>query len=242
MRAVNLIPADERRNGSAGGRSGGVAYVLIGALAMLVVLAGAYGLIAKSVHDRAAKLADVTARAQAAEATAGDLAEFTKFAALRKERTQTIKTLAAGRVDWEQMLREIARTMPSNAWLTSLKGANAPASTGSTPPAAGAATPAPATPAATPAPSIELGGCTTSQRAVSGLMADLRRIAGVTDVRLASSVKAASEAGSAASSASRTGSDPCSGASRTVFSMTLSFEAPATGAAPTTPTTPGSPG
>jgi Tfp pilus assembly protein PilN len=235
MRAVNLIPADERRSRSAGGRSGGLAYVLVGTLAMLVVLAGMYGLITKSVNDRAAKLADVTARAQAAEATAGDLAEFTKFAALRKERTQTVKTLAAGRVDWEQMLREIARTMPSNAWLTSLKGAKAAATSGSTPPAGGAATPAPTTAAATPAPSIELGGCTTSQRAVSGVMAGLRRIAGVTDVRLASSAKGTSDSGSAASSASRSGSDPCSGGRRTVFSMTLTFKAPGTGAATTIP-------
>ena len=39
MRAVNLIPADERRGaGGIAGRSGGVVYVLVGGLAVLVAL------------------------------------------------------------------------------------------------------------------------------------------------------------------------------------------------------------
>lgn len=236
MRAVNLIPVDERRNRSTGGRSGGIVYVLVGALAMLVVLAGSYGLLTKSVRDRTAELADVTARATAAEKATGDLDAFTKFAALRRQRTQAVKTLADGRVNWELTLSEIARTMPSNAWLTTLKGTKAAASTGSAP---AAGTPAP-TGAAAPGPSIELGGCTTSQRAVSSLISDLRRITGVTDVRLTSSAKGDSgsgsgSAGSAAAASSSAGSDPCSGGRRTVFAMTLSFQATASRAAATTP-------
>jgi Tfp pilus assembly protein PilN len=234
MRAVNLIPVDERRNRSAGGRSGGIVYVLVGALAMLVVLAGSYGLLTKSIRDRTTALADVTARAAAAEKRTGDLDEFTKFAALRRQRTEAVKTLADGRVDWELMLSEIARTMPANAWLTTLKATKAAASTATAP---AAARPAPATAAAAPGPSIELGGCTTSQRAVSALMADLRRITGVTDVRLASSAKgdSGSGSGSSGSGASGSSSDPCSGGRRTVFAMSLSFQATATRAAAATP-------
>jgi len=39
MKAVNLIPSEERRGGPAGpGRSGGAAYIVLGALGVLAVL------------------------------------------------------------------------------------------------------------------------------------------------------------------------------------------------------------
>ena len=43
MRAVNLIPTDQQRGaGGAAGKSGGGAYIFLGALALLVVLAAGY--------------------------------------------------------------------------------------------------------------------------------------------------------------------------------------------------------
>ena len=49
MKAVNLIPAEERRGGASGsGHSGGAVYVVLGALALVVVMAAAYTL---STHD-----------------------------------------------------------------------------------------------------------------------------------------------------------------------------------------------
>ncbi|MDX6726446.1 MAG: hypothetical protein QOK49_1251, partial [Baekduia sp.] len=50
MRAVNLIPTDQQRGaGGAAGRSGGGAYILLGALALIVAMAGAYVLAGKKV-------------------------------------------------------------------------------------------------------------------------------------------------------------------------------------------------
>ena len=43
MKAVNLIPAEERRDTGVAGRSGGGAYALLGALVVLVVLASLVG-------------------------------------------------------------------------------------------------------------------------------------------------------------------------------------------------------
>jgi Tfp pilus assembly protein PilN len=231
MRAINLIPPDERGDHSRAGRSGGAVYVLLGALALLVVLAGTYSLTSKSIHDRTAELADVTARADAAARTAGHLAEYAEFAKRRKERSDAVTALATARVDWAEILREIARTMPSDASLTSMKGTKASASGAAAPGASGSATtpPSGSPTVAAPAPTLELGGCTTSQRDVSRVMASLRGVTGVTDVRLASSAKGgASGSASATSSASASSAGPCSGDGRAQFTMTLSFK-PAAG-------------
>jgi Tfp pilus assembly protein PilN len=241
MKAVNLIPLDERRGAAAAARSGGAVYALLAALATLAVLAATYGLVTRAAHDRARQLADVTARADAADAAAGRLSAYVDFAALRQQRTAAVKTLAGGRTDWAHILREIARTMPSDAWLTSLHGTTG-ASTGPAP-AGAAASPAPAAAAATAAaaPSIELGGCTTSQTAASRLMVDLRSIDGIADVKLNSSAKGATSQASPASGGSGSGSGPCSGPGRATFAMTLAFKAPAPGApTPTRDATAGS--
>jgi Tfp pilus assembly protein PilN len=228
MKAVNLIPVEER-GGASAGRSGGIVYVLLAGLATLAVLATTYGFFARASHHRARDLAEVTARADAADAIAKELAPYVDFAGQRKQRTQTVMGLAATRTDWARVLREVARTMPSNAWLTSLHGTDGAAATSAAGASGPVATPAAATAAA---PSVEIGGCTTSQAAVSQLMVGLRRIDGIDDVRLSSSSKGGAGNGASPSNASSSESGPCSGSSRATFSMTLTFKA-ASGAATT---------
>jgi Tfp pilus assembly protein PilN len=240
MRAINLIPAEERRGGSAAGRSGGLVYVVLGTLGLLAALAAMYGVATKANRDKQAELADVTARAAAAERAAHALAGYTDFAAVRRQRAQAVKTIAEGRVDWAHVLHEVARTVPSDAWLTSLHAKSGAAATGAANPTpAGGTTPSAAagsaTGAAPAAPLIDLDGCTTGQSAVSKLMAELRRIDGVAKVQLTSSAKgtAAGSAGASSSSASTSGASggPCSKPGRATFAMTLSFRAPAAPAA-----------
>jgi Tfp pilus assembly protein PilN len=229
MRAINLIPIEEQGGRSAAGRSGGLVYVLLGALTLLAALAAMYGVAAKATHDKQAELADVTTRAAAAERTAHALAPYTGFGDVRRQRTQAVTSLANARVDWAHVLHELARTMPSGSWLTSVHaktgGATATPSAATTTPAAGA-------PAG---PSVDLTGCTTAQSAVPALMADLRRIDGVSGVRLttASKAEAASGAGAAsASTAAASASDgPCAKPGRVTFAMTLSLRTSASAAA-----------
>lgn len=236
MRAINLIPAEERRARAGAGRSDGLAYVLLGGLAVLAVLAAIYGVTTKAANDKRAELTNVTARAAAAQRTADALVGYTDFSAVRQQRTGAVKALAAKRVDWAHVLHEVARTMPSDAWLTSLhaKSGAAPAgaapgtsATGATPSATGAS---PAGAAAAP-PSIDLTGCTTGQPAIPELMAELRRIDGVADVTLASSTKGASgsaaTASSTAASTSGAGGGPCTKPGRATFALTLTFHAQA---------------
>ena len=70
MKAVNLIPSEERRGSTRAGASGGAAYVLLGVLALLVVMAGAYAVAGKNLNDKRSELARVTREAEAAEAKA----------------------------------------------------------------------------------------------------------------------------------------------------------------------------
>ncbi|HYF28171.1 MAG TPA: hypothetical protein VD931_20670 [Baekduia sp.] len=190
MRAVNLIPAEERRGGGgSAGRSGGGVYVLLGALAAFVVLAGLWVAAGRQVDDRARQLAEVRTKADAAQATADKLAAYSRFATVAQSRLETVRNVAASRFDWSHTLREVGRVIPEDVALESLDGSVAPPAAPAGDPAAAAATPS--------GPTLKIIGCTPSeQRAVARLMARLRQIDGVKNVALESSAK--EEAGAAA--------------------------------------------
>jgi hypothetical protein len=127
VKAVNLIPREERRGGpGAPARSGGAVYILLGALGILVVAVVAYVLTNNSITDKKAELAKVTSQATAAEAQAAALRPFREFAALKQTRASTVSSLAASRFDWERVMRQLAIVLPSNVWLTSVVGTVAP--------------------------------------------------------------------------------------------------------------------
>ncbi|HEX2105177.1 MAG TPA: hypothetical protein VHF51_16100 [Solirubrobacteraceae bacterium] len=227
MNAVNLMPAGERRSSSAPG-----VYALLGALAVVLVLISAYALLSKSVSDKRAQLSSVTRQADAAEAVARELSAYTEFAALRRERAQAIATIAGQRLDWAHTLREIARTMPADAKLTSLHGGAAGGAQGGT---TAAAAPAGAGAAASQ-PTVELGGCAAGgQDGVARLMVELRRIDGVQRVQLKSSAKSGATGatgGSGPSAGASAGSSAGCGDDSAQFQMTLYLRAHGASAAP----------
>lgn len=226
MRAVNLVPAEERRARGAAGRSGGVVHIALAALALLVVMVGAVTVTSKSISDRKSELARVTAEANAAEAKANELLPYTRFAAMREARVQTVSSLVASRFDWSRVLHEIARVVPADAWLTGLTGtrpapAAAAASTGSAP----------------AAPSFQVTGCTSGHKSVARMMVRMRLIDGVEKVALSSSDEIdGSGATASAGSAGKSG-DGCVTRSRrgAQFALTVNFKA-APAAAPSTGT------
>jgi Tfp pilus assembly protein PilN len=224
MKPVNLIPAEQRRHTSVGGRSGGGAYALLGILVLAVLVASAYALAARSVDEKRAELADKTAQADKFAADAQRLQVYTRFAQLREKRAETVASIARSRFDWARAMREVARTLPAGVTLTSLTGNVTPGVTvegGATDPLRSASA----------GPAMVLAGCATGQDAVARTMVDLRRIEGVQRVALSSSAKGDS------------GSDSCTGGSdkRPKFSMVVFFEtataAAASGAAAATTAT-----
>jgi hypothetical protein len=211
MRAVNLIPAEQRGGGSVGvGRSGGGAYAVMVLLAGLAVLAFFYGTAHHQISSRRAQAASLTTQAAQAQAAATRLAPYTTFIALREARMQAVSQLVNSRFDWAHAFHELGRVLPPGAIsISSLSGAiGSTTSTAAAAPAAPAATAAPAAGAtptgtagsaaassvtsATPpgaVPSFTLSGCATSQPAVAVMLERLRLIDGVSEVVLQSSTK-----------------------------------------------------
>jgi Tfp pilus assembly protein PilN len=241
MRAVNLIPSEQRGGASVGaGRSGGGAYAVVGLLAGLAILALLYGMAHHQVSSRRAQAETLSAQAQQAQLAAGRLAPYTSFVALREARMQAFTQLADSRFDWAHAFHEFGRVLPPQVSITSLNGtvgsASEAASTTSTG-TAGASSVASATPPGT-VPTFTLQGCAVSQPAVALMLERLRLIDGVKEVVLQSATK-----GSVGSSGSAAGGG-CPPKAVT-FSSEVNFaplpatsasSAPTTAVADTTPT------
>ncbi len=225
MKAVNLIPGEERRGGAGGaGRAGMAAHVVLGVLAALVVMLTVHTLAGRQVDEKRAELADTKAKADRFQAEAKRLAAYSDFAAMRAKRLETVTSLAKSRFDWAGALHEVARTIPRNTQLTSLTGTVAPGvaiegGSGTDP-----------LRASLPVPAFELKGCTSSQSDVARMMSAMRRIEGVQRVSLSASEKAQT-AGAGG------GDEDCRGGSDKVpaFSMTVFFKAKAAAPAAAAP-------
>ena len=202
MRPVNLIPPEERRD-KAPIRTGPIAYLLVGALALALGGVTMLVLTDNKVSDRKAEIAELKQQQAAAAARAAELAPFADFNTVEEQRTQTVGDLADSRFDWERVMRELALVIPSDVWLTELSGTATGTATSSTSGDAGAA--ATTVPGV---PSLTLTGCAPSQDAVASFLSALRDIDGVTRVGLSSSEKPVGET-SVASDSGGGGSDDC---------------------------------
>jgi Tfp pilus assembly protein PilN len=205
MRAVNLIPTEQRSGGAVGARSEGAAFAVLALLAGLAVLTLMYGMAHHTAANRRAEAAALTARAQQFQAQATQLASYTSFVALREQRLEAISQLVGSRFDWAAVMGELSRVLPSDVSLNSIQGAvgsttgsltgsgsKAPSATTSS---ATAATPvSSATPPGT-VPDFTLTGCATSQAAVAQTLVRLRLVSGVSAVTLQSSTKSSSGGG-----------------------------------------------
>jgi len=193
VRAVNLIP-DDLRKGTAGGRTGGAVYVLLGTLAVAVLLVAAWTVAGAKVTDAQNDLTRIQAEAAAAEQRAGQLEPYAKFASMADKRVETVSSLSRSRFNWPYAIREVSRTIPESVWLTQVVGTVAPGvtvndvATGSTQ----------ALRNALAVPAIEIVGCSTGQSGVARYLARLRSVEGVTRVSLATSEKTTDAGGGGA--------------------------------------------
>lgn len=246
MRAINLIPLDQRRGGpGVAGRSGSNVYVLLGGLGVVLVALVAYVLTLNSINDREAELSRVTDEANRVEAQAAALKPYRDFQLMRAQRTTTVAGLATSRFSWDLSLRQLAQVLPSDVELTTVTGTIAPGVNiaGSGAGSSGGAS----VRAAVNAPAIELVGCTGGQAQVARIMSRLRRMTGVSRVSLSASEKieqqslAGGSAPAAAGAGAANDSDCRSNSpSRPQFNLTVFFNplpgqgatAPGAGAAP----------
>jgi Tfp pilus assembly protein PilN len=199
MRAVNLIPSDERRGRGASvgaGRSEGVAYVVLGVLAGLAILVLLYGVARHHASSRRSQLATIAAETQHERDAVAALTPYTSFMALREERMKSVAEVVDSRFDWAHAFHELGRVLPRDASISSLDGTVGSTATStsssSTAAPAGSATPVGSV------PTITLGGCASSQSEVALTLQRLRLIDGVSDVSLKSSAKGGSGSTSSA--------------------------------------------
>jgi len=223
MRAVNLIPSDQRSGQSVGtGRSEGGAYAVLVLLVAVAVLAVLYGKASRDVESRKTEAAKVTAEATRAQAETSQLAPYTSFVALRGQREQAVAALVDSRFDWAHAFHEFGRVLTGDTQISALNGSivSGGASGAAATPAAGAGAHASAAvSSATPAgsiPTFTMTGCATSQKAVAEMLERLRLIDGVSNVTLQSSTKAGGAGAGAGGGC---------GANGPSFAVTVSFDA-----------------
>jgi hypothetical protein len=222
MRAVNLIPSEQRGGGTVGARSGGAVFLVLGLLGGLVVLAFLYGTSRHELQSRKAEATTLNARAAQVQAQAAQLAPYASFMALREQRLHAISQLIGGRFDWSNVMGELSRVLPREVSLSTMVGTTGGSETPGakpSPSAASASTVSSATPPGV-IPSVTLGGCASSQAVVAQMLVRLRLISGVSSVVLQSSTKPGGGGSSPTSSAS---TGPCA-TDDPVFSVVVDFE------------------
>ena len=180
MRSINLLPARYRPRRPSGGRQGS-AYWVLGVLGVLLLAVALRTAVVYQIESRVAETARVTSETHEAEAKARALGAFGNFAQLTTIRLQSVRERADARLDWERLVRELARVLPNDVFLTDLNAAAAPAAApGGAPPGGPAAS-------AASGPSLKLSGCAPEQPDVATVLVRLRRLHGAEEVRLTES-------------------------------------------------------
>jgi Tfp pilus assembly protein PilN len=201
MRAVNLLPSERRdqdgRGGATGSSGGGggaltTGRVAIAGGALAVAVSGLVGFMFVGARS------DVAEKRNALEAVQTQVAEAQTRAAAQAQQVQAASTalpadvkaqldafnmVASARIQWDLLLGDVSRVLPSDSWLSSLTLQGAPAaepaaSTGSTP--AVAATPT----------GFVASGFALSQPTVARLMQRLALVPMLSDITLQRSERA----------------------------------------------------
>ena len=209
MRPVNLIPPEDRRGDKAPLRSGPLSYVVIGALALVLVAVLLMVTTSNDIADKEEQVAQLEADLETATAEAERLAPYAEFATLRVEREATIASLAQSRFDWERVMRELALVIPEDVTLTNINGSafeNAEGSASTTP---------------IGAPNLTISGCAASHESVARFVAALEDIDGVTRVGLARTEAVETESGAEGAVGAPT-STLCGDAN--TFDLTVAFD------------------
>ena len=185
MKAVNLIPTEQRRARPTGANSGS-AYAVVGVLVVLLALVVGYVVTSNSVNDNKAKAEKAKQEADALAAQTKQLDAFTDFSSIKQQRLASVMGAAQTRFDWERLMREISRVMPAGSWLQTTQASVL----GDPGAAAGlsAGTPDP-TGAAPTGPQATFVGCTPKQSEVAKILVRLRSMYRVTDVELNESLR-----------------------------------------------------
>ena len=253
MRAVNLLPEGDRVRGPAAVPAGSSRLVL-GVLGALVLAVLVLVLSQNQITNHRAEIASAGQEQKQAEQRAAQLGSFGEFSQIKKTRVTSISTLAESRFDYERLMRELARVLPGDTWVTEVAASSTGSPDGATPsPAPSSGAPAPAPPstgtpappssgasappssgapaAASGAPTVKIVGCAKTQSKVAETMVRLRNLHRVEDVELTDSTRPveASASGATGSSAPAAGPTGTGCGKRYAFDAKVTFAAAAAG-------------
>jgi Tfp pilus assembly protein PilN len=214
VKPVNLLPPQYRSAQASGARNGS-AYVVVGVLALLLLLALPWTLTGNEINSSRSQLATVNAEVATLEQKIAGESAFASFRAVKETRLASVSALASGRFDWERVMRELALLMPRRSWLLNVTATTvdpnaATPAAGTGPPAAGSLN-----------PQIKVVGCAVRQREVADLLVRLRKIHRASEVKLAESVEEVAVGGVSSDGAPSTDSCP---PRRFQFDVTVTFD------------------
>lgn len=228
MRPVNLIPPEQRRDSQSPLRTGPLPYLVLGALVALLAGITLLVVTGNEISERKSEIVTLKREDRHAQKKAERLAPYVQFAQLRQERMETVNSLADSRFDWERVMRELSKVLPSDVWLTTLNASvSSQAAGGSGSGSASGGSGASALRGAIAGPALEIGGCAKGQDGVAGFVTALKEIDGVTRVGVQSSALAAqgSKAESGGGSEGGSGSDCRTRKFIAQFQLVVAFDA-----------------
>jgi Tfp pilus assembly protein PilN len=218
VRPVNLIPPEQRRGDQAQLRTGPLMYIVLGALALVLIGVALLVTTDNRISDSKAEVTTLEREDAIAQTKAKRLAAYSQFRTLAEQRITTVRNLADSRFDWERVMRELALILPSNVWLTNLTASATPSTA-----VGGGGGGASGLRGAIAGPALELSGCATGQEGVAGFVTALKDIEGVTRVGVQTSELASK--GNEAGSGEGGGGDCRTRPSIAQFSLVVAFDA-----------------
>ena len=177
MRAVNLLPKDDRRQRGAEARRnnptliGGVA----GAVLVTAILCAWFLTASAGVADNQKRRDAAAAELSATPVPPPTSPQSSVLEQQKVARVTALSSALGGRLAWDRLLREFALVLPDDVWLTSMS-AQAPSAGGGT-------------------SGFTINGRTYSQDGVARLLARLALVPHLTNVTLQHSSAASSETG-----------------------------------------------
>jgi Tfp pilus assembly protein PilN len=187
MRPVNLIPPDERQGSQSPLRTGPLPYVLLGSLVALLLGVALLVTTGNQISEKKDEISSLTQQDASAQQRAQELAPYVQFAEMHRARLETVTSLADSRFDWQRVMGELSKILPSNVWLTSLDASASSTSSTASASADSGGESGSGLRSSVAGPALEISGCSTGQEGVAGFVNALKEIDGVTRVGIESS-------------------------------------------------------
>jgi Tfp pilus assembly protein PilN len=123
MRAVNLLPRDEKRQRTQPGAV--VLTAVLGGVLVTALLAGLFLMTSSKVSDRQANVDALSAELAAIPPAPQPTADTSGLESEKSERVTVLGKALATRVAWDRIMRELSLVLPEDVWLESLSASTA---------------------------------------------------------------------------------------------------------------------